>query len=280
PLRVLQEDGDPASRRGAAGGGESAMKIALIQLDLAWEDVEENHRRARRRLEEAKGRGAAFALLPEMFSTGFSMDSARIAQPPGGPSDAFLRGVPRDLSMCILASVPEAGEPRPRNMALLAAPDGSVSRYAKIHPFTFGGEHRVYEGGDRVITARVGDLAVTPFVCYDLRFPEPFRLAAPETDLFALVANWPEARRDAWRTLLRARAIENLCFVAGVNRAGEGGGLRYAGDSALISPWGDVLVEGGAEEAVLIADVDPETVRATRAKFPALEDRRPEAYRR
>jgi len=256
------------------------MKIALIQLDLAWEDVAENHRRARRRLEEAKSRGAQFALLPEMFSTGFSMDSARIAQPEGGPSETFLRSAARELSMWILASVPEAGEPRPRNMALLAAPDGSVLRYAKIHPFTFGGEHRVYDGGDRVVTARVGDLSVTPFVCYDLRFPEPFRLAAPETDLFAVVANWPDARREAWRTLLRARAIENLCFVAGVNRAGDGGGLRYAGDSALISPWGEVLAEAGPGEAVLVADADPAAVRDARAKFPALADRRPEAYRR
>jgi len=121
---------------------------------------------------------------------------------------------------------------------------------------------------------------VTPFVCYDLRFPEPFRLAAPETDLFAVVANWPDARREAWRTLLRARAIENLCFVAGVNRAGDGGGLRYAGDSALISPWGEVLAEAGPGEAVLVADADPAAVRDARAKFPALADRRPEAYRR
>jgi predicted amidohydrolase len=256
------------------------MRVALIQLDLAWEDVEENHRRARRRLEEAKSRGAAFALLPEMFSTGFSMDSARIAQPEGGPSETFLRDTARELSMWILASVPEAGEPRPRNMALLAAPDGGVTRYAKIHPFSFGGEHKVYAGGDRVLTARVGDLAVTPFVCYDLRFPEPFRLAAPETDLFAVVANWPDARREAWRTLLRARAIENLCFVAGVNRAGEGGGLRYAGDSALISPWGEVIAEAGPGETVLVGDVDPSAVRDARAKFPALADRRPEAYRR
>jgi len=256
------------------------MKIALVQLDLAWEDVAENHRRARRGLEEAKSRGAAFALLPEMFSTGFSMDSARIAQPEGGPSETFLRTAARELSMWILASVPEAGEPRPRNMALLAAPDGSVLRYAKIHPFTFGGEHRVYTGGDRIVTARVGELSVTPFVCYDLRFPEPFRLAAPETDLFAVVANWPDARREAWRTLLRARAIENLCFVAGVNRAGDGGGLRYAGDSALISPWGEVLAEAGPGEAVLVADADPAAVRDARAKFPALADRRPEAYRR
>ena len=120
------------------------MRVALIQLDLAWEDVEENHHRARRRLEEARSRGAAFALLPEMFSTGFSMESARIAQPQGGPSEAFLRGAAKELSLWILASVPEAGQPRPRNMALLAGPDGSVSRYAKIHPFTFGGETTQY----------------------------------------------------------------------------------------------------------------------------------------
>jgi predicted amidohydrolase len=256
------------------------MKIALIQMDLAWEDVAENHRRARRHLEAARAQGARLALLPEMFCTGFSMDSGRIAQAAGGPSETFLRETARELSLWILASIPEAGEPRPRNMAILAAPDGSVTRYAKIHPFTFGGEHRVYAGGERVVTVAVEGVRVTPFVCYDLRFPEPFRLAAADTDLFAVVANWPEPRREAWRTLLRARAIENLCFVAGVNRAGEGGGLRYAGDSAVISPWGEVLAEGGAGQAVLIADVDAEIVRSTRAKFPALEDRRPEAYRR
>jgi len=256
------------------------VKVALIQMDLAWEDVPENHRRARRHLEAARERGARLALLPEMFCTGFSMDAGRIAQPPGGESETFLRQTARELSLWILASIPEAGEPRPRNMAILAGPDGSATRYAKIHPFSFGGEHRVYSGGDRIVTVSVDGLRVTPFVCYDLRFPEPFRLAAADTDLFAVVANWPDARRDAWRTLLRARAIENLCYGAGVNRAGEGGGLRYAGDSAIVSPWGDVLVEGGAEEAVLIADVDAEIVRSTRAKFPALEDRRPEAYRR
>lgn len=249
-------------------------------MDLAWEDVEENHRRARRHLEAAAANGARLGLLPEMFSTGFSMDAGRIAQPPGGPSETFLRKTARELSLWILASVPEAGEPRPRNMALLAAPDGSVVRYAKIHPFSFGGEHRVYAGGERVVTVDVEGLGVTPLVCYDLRFPEPFRLAAADTDLFAVVANWPDARRDAWRTLLRARAIENICYVAGVNRAGEGGGLRYAGDSAVISPWGEVLVEGAAEESVLFAEVDSEVVRQTRERFPALEDRRPEAYRR
>jgi predicted amidohydrolase len=256
------------------------VRVALLQMDLAWEDVAENHRRASGLLAQAAAGGARLALLPEMFSTGFSMDSKRIAQPPGGASETFLREEAKRLGIWILASVPEAGEPAPRNMALLVGPDGSVIRYAKIHPFSYAGEHRVYAAGDRVVTAEIEGVRVTPFVCYDLRFPEPFRLAAPETDLFAVVANWPEARREAWRTLLRARAIENLCFVAGVNRAGEGGGLRYAGDSALISPWGEVLAEAGPGETVLVGDVEPAAVRDARAKFPALADRRPEAYRR
>ena len=256
------------------------MRLALVQMDLAWEDVAENHRRARKHLEEASRRGARLALLPEMFCTGFSMESDRIAQPPGGPSETFLRSTAKELGLSILASVPEAGQPRPRNMAILAGPDGAVTRYAKIHPFTFGGEDRVYTGGDRIVTVPIDGVRVTPFVCYDLRFPEPFRLAADDTDLFALVANWPEARREHWRTLLRARAIENLCYVAGVNRVGEGGELRYAGDSVVVSPWGEVLVEGAADEAVLVCDVDPAIVRDARAKFPALRDRRPEAYRR
>ena len=256
------------------------MRLALVQMDLAWEDAGENHRRARRHLEAAHEKGARLALLPEMFCTGFSMESDRIAQPPGGPSETFLRETARELSLWILASIPEAGQPRPRNTAILAAPDGSVTRYAKIHPFTFGGEHRVYAGGDRVVTADVEGLRVTPFVCYDLRFPEPFRLAAADTDLFAVVANWPVRRREHWRTLLRARAIENLCYVAGVNRVGEGGQLRYEGDSVVVSPWGETLVEGGAEETILFADVDPAAVADARAKFPALSDRRPEAYRR
>jgi predicted amidohydrolase len=256
------------------------MKIALLQMDLAWEDVQENHRRARRLLEEAARKGARLALLPEMFCTGFSMESDRIAQPAGGPSETFLRETARELSLSILASIPEAGQPRPRNMAILAGPDGVVTRYAKIHPFTFGGEDKVYSGGDRIVTVTIEGVRVTPFVCYDLRFPEPFRLAAEDTDLFALVANWPEARREHWRTLLRARAIENLCYVAGVNRVGDGGKLHYTGDSAVISPWGEVLAEGSAKEAVLVCDVEPAAVRDARERFPVLRDRRPDAYRR
>src|SRR5262245_44650460 len=256
------------------------MKVALLQSDIAWEDVGENHRRAERLLGEAEAGGARLAILPEMFSTGFSMDSQRISQSPGGASEGFLRSQANSRNFWILASIPEKGEPSPRNMALLVSPRGTVTRYAKIHPFSFAGEHEHYAAGDRVVTADVEGLRVTPFVCYDLRFPEPFRAAAAETDLFAVVANWPDERREHWRTLLRARAIENQAYVAGVNRVGDGGRLHYAGDSAAISPLGETLAEGDARERVLFFDADPAAVQKLRARFPALKDRRPEAYKR
>jgi predicted amidohydrolase len=256
------------------------MRIALIQMNLAWEDVAENHRRAGALLADAAREGARLAILPEMFSTGFSMASERIAQPEGGESEEFLRDQARALGIWALASVPQKGEPRPKNVALLVSPSGDVVRYAKIHPFSFGGEDLHYAPGDRVVTATVEGVRVTPFVCYDLRFPEPFRVAAQDTDLFVVVANWPETRREHWRLLLRARAIENQAYVAGVNRAGEGGGLRYVGDSAAIGPLGEIIAEAGEGETVLMCDVDPAVVAKLRARFPALEDVRPEAYRR
>lgn len=256
------------------------MKIALLQTDIAWEDVPENHCCAARMLTEAASGGARLAILPEMFNTGFSMDSRRIAEPPGGPSEMFLREQAAMRDLWILASVPEAGEPAPRNMALLVSPRGSVTRYAKIHPFSYAGEHEHYAAGNRVVTADVEGLRVTPFVCYDLRFPEPFRLAAADTDLFAVVANWPDERREHWRTLLRARAIENQAYVAGVNRVGDGGRLHYAGDSAVIAPLGEALAEGDDRERVLFAEVEPAVVQKLRSRFPALNDRRPDAYRR
>jgi predicted amidohydrolase len=256
------------------------VRVALLQMDLAWEDVAENHRRAAGLLAQAGAGGARLALLPEMFSTGFSMDSKRIAQPAGGESETFLSDQARALGLWILASVPERGEPTPRNMAMLVSPGGAIVKYAKIHPFSFAGEDKVYTAGDHVVTADVEGVRVTPFVCYDLRFPEPFRTAASETDLFAIVANWPDQRREHWRTLLRARAIENQAYVAGVNRAGDGNGLHYAGDSAAIAPLGETLVEADDREQVLFFDVDPAVVKKLRARFPALEDRRPSAYRR
>jgi predicted amidohydrolase len=256
------------------------VRIALVQLDLVWEEVNSNHANAAARLKEAATLGARLAILPEMFATGFSMDAARIAQPEDGPTVRWLRGMARALDLFVLAGVAEIDEPRPRNNALLVTPDGEIVRASKIHPFSFSGEHEHYAAGEKVVTVEVEGVRVTPLICYDLRFPEPFRIAADETDLYAVIANWPDRRRAHWQVLLKARAIENLAYVAGVNRVGEGGGATYAGDSALISPWGETLVSAAERETVLIAEVDPKEVTSARKRFPVLADRRPGAYRR
>jgi predicted amidohydrolase len=258
------------------------MRVALLQMNLAWEDWQSNHAGAAKLLKRAAEDGAGLALLPEMFATGFSMDGAKIAQPAGGPSERWLRAMARGLSLHLVAGLAEtcdaSGAPSklPCNNALWVTPEGEVSRFTKLHPFSFAGEDDAFGKGDRVVTWTIEDLRVTPLVCYDLRFPEPFRLAADGTDLFAVVANWPERRRAHWRLLLTARAVENLCYVAGVNRVGEDGtGARHMGDSSVTSPWGETLVSAAEVETVLVADVDPARVAEARAKFPALKDRRP-----
>jgi predicted amidohydrolase len=258
------------------------MRVALLQLDLAWEDWKANHAGAARLLKRAAEDGASLALLPEMFATGFSLDGAKIAQPLGGPSEQWLRGMARGLGLHLIAGLAEtcdaSGAPSklPCNNALWVTPEGEVSRYTKLHPFSFAGEDEHFAAGGGVVTWTIEGVRVTPLVCYDLRFPEPFRLAADGTDLFAVVANWPERRRAHWQLLLKARAVENLCYVAGVNRVGEDdNGNRHMGDSSVTSPWGETLVSAAETETLLIADVDPAVVAGARAKFPVLKDRRP-----
>jgi predicted amidohydrolase len=174
---------------------------------------------------------------------------------------------------CDASSAPSS---LPCNNALWVTPEGDVSRFTKLHPFWFAGEDEHFAKGKKVVTWTIEGLRVAPLVCYDLRFPEPFRLAADQTGLFAVVASWPERRPAHRRLLLDVRAVENLCCVAPVNRMGENGkGNRHIGDSSVTSPWGETLVSAAETETVLVADVDPAVVADARAKFPALKDRRP-----
>lgn len=253
------------------------MRVALIQLDLAWEDAAANHARADRRLREAAAMGARLAVLPEMFCSGFTMNPA-CAEPEGGPTETFLREAAEGYGMHILAGVPEV--PGPRNAAVLASPDGTVRRYHKIHLFSYGAETSHYVPGEALPTWEIEGVRITPLVCYDLRFPEPFRAAAADTDAFVVIASWPEPRAAHWQTLLRARAIENQAWVLGVNRVGSGGGLAYRGDSVAVDPLGRAVAEAAHAETVLVADVTPESVRAWRETFPALRDRRDGTWHR
>lgn len=257
------------------------VTVAAIQSDIAWEDPAANFKDLAPRIQGAAASGARLVVLPEMYACGFSMDTGRVAEPPGGPSTEFLQQQARAHGVWVCGSVPElpAGEPsdkgaRPFNTLVLSSPDGALSRYRKTHPFTFSGEHEHYNAGDAFVTVDIEGLRCTLFVCYDLRFANEFWETAHATDAYIVVANWPQKRRHHWSTLLRARAIENQAYVVAANRVGEGGGLVYSGDSCVIDPWGETLASAAMRPTTLLAALDPEVVRSARAKFPVLGDRR------
>jgi predicted amidohydrolase len=211
-----------------------------------------------------------------MYACGFSMAAERIAEPPDGPSTRFLIDQARRHGLWLSGSIPErpvAGE-RPYNTLIVAGPGGELHRYRKIHPFSHAGEDRHYQAGEDFVTIDVEGLSITLFVCYDLRFADEFWATAAATDVYLVAANWPETRRHHWTTLLRARAIENQAYVVGVNRVGEGGGLRYTGDSRIIDPMGEILAAAATTETLLTAEVDAAVVRNVRKKLPFMPDRR------
>lgn len=254
------------------------MKVTGIQFDLAWEAPAANFVRARTLVREAAAEGTELVVLPEMFATGFTMDTAAAATA-GVESQGFMAGLAKELDIWVLGGWVDASAGLPLNAASLYCPDGEEElRYHKIHTFSLAGEHHHYASGIRMQSARINGLRITPVICYDLRFPEIFRHSAPRTDLFVVLANWPEARRDAWRLLLRARAVENQCYVLGVNRVGRSPDQNHMGDSALIDPLGRELNAASKHDALISGDVSAARVERVRRHFPFLSDRRPELY--
>ncbi len=251
------------------------MRIAGIQHDISWENSAATRERVTPMIAEAAAGGARLIALTEMYATGFSMRPERVAEDEGGPNEQFLLEQAALHDAYLLASIAQRGaDGQYRNNAVVAAPDGTVQRYAKIHPFSFSGEHEHYAAGDKFLTVDIDGLRMSVFVCYDLRFADEFWARADETDLYVVVANWPEPRRDHWRLLLRARAVENQAYLLGVNRVGNAKHLAHVGDSAVIDPMGRTLAEASVGEAVVTADIDSATVSAIRSALPFLPDRR------
>ncbi len=252
------------------------MKVAAIQHDIMWEEPEANHERIAPMIAAAVAAGARLIALTEMFATGFSMNTKRTAEPLGGANATFLETQAKEHAVWVCGSVAvieDEGE-LPYNTLIVAGPDGDTQRYRKIHPFTYGGERNHFRAGSEHVTLDIEGVRTALFVCYDLRFADEFWTIAPDTDLYIVVANWPEPRREHWTTLLRARAIENQAYVLGCNRVGEGGSLTYTGDSRIIDPMGEELAAGAQGETLLLADVDVDRVRETRERFPFMQDRR------
>lgn len=244
------------------------LELALLQTTLAWQDPAANREHFASLLEQA--RGADLIVLPEMFSTGFSMDSATLAEPEDGPSTQWLREQAQQLGAVISGSlIIQAADGSYRNRLLWARADGSLAYYDKRHLFRMAGEHKHYRAGEQQVVLELKGWRVRPLICYDLRFPVWSRDAGG-TDLLLYTANWPAARRQHWNRLLPARAIENLCYVAAVNRIGEDGkGFAYSGDSQVLDFQGDSLLAAEAADGVFRVTLKAAELAAYRQRFPA-----------
>lgn len=247
------------------------LKLALVQTTLVWHDAKANRARFEVLLENA--RGGDLVILPEMFTTGFSMDSEALAESEEGETYAWLREQAARLEAVVCGSVIiRAADGSPRNRLLWARPDGEVQHYDKRHLFRMAGEHKHYTPGERQVLLEWKGWRIRPLVCYDLRFPVWSR-DAQDTDLLLYTANWPAARRQHWNRLLPARAIENLCYVAAVNRVGEDGkGHTYSGDSQVLDFQGDSLLSAGDADGVFHIALSATELAGYRERFPASLD--------
>ncbi len=255
------------------------MNVIALQLDIAWEDKSANFTKVRRLLAEAGPERDSLVLLPEMFATGFSMDTEKIAEPYGGETEQFLAGLAKEFGAFVLGGAAmRARDGRVRNKALVFSPAGELlAFYAKMRPFTLGGESDHYTAGERPLVWRWGECTVAPLICYDLRFPELFRAsaAAHRPELFTVIANWPEKRVEHWVRLLQARAIENQAYVAGVNRVGRDPYYAYPGRSLMVDPQGEIVADAGPGEGWIQARLDLPMLAKYRQGLPFLADIKP-----
>ena len=269
--------------------GSETLTLTLVQMDCTLGEPAHNFARAEEFLAEAAQRGSNLVLLPELWSTAYDLGRAgELASPlahnagDGAPDNWFRRlaQMAQRHNVFMGGSILEARDGRYFNCFALYAPDGQLrATYRKLHLFRLMEEEKYLAQGSEAVLASLpwGDAGMA--ICYDLRFPELFRnYALRGASLMLIPAEWPQPRREHWRTLLRARAIENQCFVAACNRVGETNGSTFFGASAVIDPWGETLIEAGESEALLTVEIDLAQVEHVRKRIPVFEDRRPDIY--
>ena len=248
----------------------TVLRVSLVQQPLVWHDPAANRAHFEALLLPLAGR-TDLVVLPETFTTGFSMQVETLAEPAGGPTARWLSELASRLDAVVTGSVITADGGRYYNRLLWAEPSGVLRHYDKRHLFRMGREQQHFSPGRESWSTPWRGLRICPLVCYDLRFPVySRRRTGLDYELLLYVANWPAARADAWRQLLRARAIENQAYVVGVNRVGADGlGVPHPGDSAVVDYLGQPLAEAGAEPALLTVTLDGGRLHAFRDRFPA-----------
>ncbi len=287
----------------------STLTITILQQDLVWEDKAANLRRFEEKI-EAVPEKMELVVLPEMFSTGFSMRPEVLAEPINGPTIAWMRGLAARKRIILTGSVIVNEGGNYYNRLIWMQPNGQYGVYDKRHRFAYAGEDQHYTAGNKRLITSVKGWRVMPLVCYDLRFPvwsrqtpsfqekdvhpeeapgvpaseamplapqeidgTPTLTAEPEYDLLLYVANWPQRRSTAWKTLLQARAIENQTYVVGVNRIGnDGNNIYHSGDSMIIDPLGEILYHQADKEDVFTITLEKETLKDVRQRFPFWRD--------
>ena len=259
----------------------SDLLITTIQTNIFWENKEANLAMLEKKI--ALAGKTEIVVLPEMFSTGFSMNPEKLAETMDGETMAWLKTMAARYRVIITGSIIISENDQYFNRLIWMLPNGQYGFYDKRHLFAYAGEHNRYHAGNKRVVASAKGWKINLLICYDLRFPvwsrqqnrwsDELPNGQPEFDLLIYVANWPERRIHAWRSLLMARAIENQCYVVGVNRVGEdANNISYSGDTMIIDPYGEALYHGIHEEDINTCSLSKETLVGIREKFPFWKD--------
>jgi predicted amidohydrolase len=248
------------------------LLVTLIQADLIWEDIESNCARFDNTIDGIKDT-TDLIVLPEMFTTGFSMNAKNLAQDMNGASVNWLRKKAQQKNIDLVGSIIIQEGGKYYNRLFWANPEGKLLTYDKKHLFRMLGEDKVYSAGMKNITVALHGWKIRPFICYDLRFPVWTRNLGNQFDAAIFIANWPENRSSHWKSLLQARAIENQCYVIGVNRVGtDGNGQSYSGDSSIIDPSGTVIFQKSYKECHYTTPLSYSFLEKYRESFPVWMD--------
>lgn len=248
------------------------MKIALIQSDLYWEDASENRKSFESKINQVDS-DVDLVVLPEMFSTGFTMKAPEVAETMQGETVLWLQSLAKQKNFAITGSLIIVEKEKYYNRMLFVFPSGEIQYYDKHHLFSLAGEDKCYTRGNKKVIVEYLGWKICLQVCYDLRFPV-FARNVENYDLLLYVANWPKVRTNAWDTLLKARAIENLSYVVGVNRVGfDANNYEHIGHSQVIDSLGNFILDPQETEAVFVVELDKEVLLETRKKFDFLSDK-------
>lgn len=254
------------------------INIALAQTNIVWENKGENLKRAENFIKKAALNGAEAIFFPEMSFTGFSMNTKLTAESDESTVNAVSRLAKENNISIGFGWVKDCGEKAENHYTVADMAGEVISDYAKIHPFTYSGEDKKFKGGERITFFELNGITFSGFICYDLRFPEIFQAVSGRADVIMLPANWPAKRSEHWKTLLRARAIENQVYILAVNCVGSIGGTDYSGDSMAVNPNGDILALSPPREDILYYELKDD-VGSFRAAFLTKADRREGLYR-